>query len=254
MFRLTALLQCNLRKFVGPRLTEDEKNTPYFGCRPLSNPRFFLLAIVSAKIVLFFMILFTFTVLAPLTCCVTAFAFLVMEIGYRHQFIYVYPVLDQGGLLWLQFIKFLLACMTIALGILMSYMLVVEARSQFYMLIPLVAADAIFIVYLFQRHFRAARHLSSEECVKFDIVNGLDEKTAVNLFADAVYVNPALREAEELVSARRDENAAGICSNDVVAARDVDDDDEENTKETTGPGPAPEYSVCESVETEAPPS
>jgi len=251
MFRLTALVQCNLRKFMGPRLTDDEKNTPYFGCRPLSNPRYFLLAIISAKIVLFFMILFTFTVLAPLTCCVTAFAFLVMEIGYRHQFIYVYPVLDQGGLLWLQFIKFLLACMTIALGILMSYMLVAEARSQFYMLIPLVGIDALFIVYLFQRHFHVALHLSSEECVKFDIINCMDEKTAVDLFAD-VYTNPALREAEELVRAREDEKAAGKLSNASIVSGDVDV--EENNTETTGPGPALENSVCEHVEAEAPSS
>lgn len=197
LLRTTALVQSTLRKFMGPRLTVDEKNSPWIGLRPLSNPRFFLYAQVLAKMTLFFMILLTFAVLAPIVCCVMAFAFLVSEIGYRNQLIYVYPILDSFGQIWLQWMTILLVCAIVAEGILLCYLGIAEASAQFYMMVPLVVLSALFVVYLHQRHFRVARRLSSEDCVRFDIRNNLDETSATELFGDR-YLQPALLTARTI--------------------------------------------------------
>lgn len=186
------------------------------GSHPLFSPypfaaRFFLYARVLAKINLFFLILLTFAVLSPLICCVMAFAFFVTEIGARHQLVYVYPILDSGGKLWLQFIKILLICVLIAEGILMSYMGIVHAAAQFYMMIPLIVVTVLFEVYLLQRHFNVARRLSSEDCVKFDVRNDLNETTAKELFGRP-YLQPALRAAQNLEMESNDEEEGRLAS------------------------------------------
>jgi len=157
------------------------------------------------------MILLTFAVLAPLICCIMAFAFFVTEIGVRHQLVYVYPILDSGGKLWMQFIKILLICVLIAEGILMSYMGFVRARAQFFMMIPLIVVTGLFEVYVFQRHFSVARRLSSEDCVKFDIRNDLNETTAEELFGRP-YLQPALRAAQTLEMESNDEEEGRLAS------------------------------------------
>lgn len=192
LLRTTALVQAGCRKFVGPRVTKEERDKPWMGLRPLSNPRFFLFAQILAKINLFFMILLTFAVLAPFICFIMAFAFLVLEIAARHHLIYIHPILDSGGKLWLHSIKILLICVVIAEGIVMSYMGIVRARAQFYMMIPLLVVTVLFEMYLFQRHFIVASHLSSEDCVAFDVRNDLDNSTAQALFGTP-YLQPALR-------------------------------------------------------------
>lgn len=191
MLRLTAFIQCNIRKYVGPNLTSEEKDEPFLALRPLANPRYFLYAIVFSYITLYFMILLTFAVIAPLTCGVLAFAFFVTEVCYRHQLIYIYPVKDSGGEIWMKFIVYLLICMTVSVGILLTYMAVVNANMEFFMLIPLVVMIALFVVYVFRRHFRVARHLSSVDSVKFDIINNLDEGAVFEHFRDS-YRHPAL--------------------------------------------------------------
>jgi len=191
LLRTTALIQATIRKVLGPNLTKEEKATPWIGLRPLCSPRFFLMAQVLAKMSLFFMILLTFAFLAPLTSCVMAFSFLVSEIGYRHQLIFVYPILDSGGQLWLQFIAILLVCIIFAEGIITTYLAISKARAQSYAMAPLLVVTALFEIYLFQRHFRVARRLSSEDCVGFDIRNDLDDSTAAELFGKP-YMQPSL--------------------------------------------------------------
>jgi Calcium-dependent channel, 7TM region, putative phosphate len=195
LLRTTALMQSGLRKFLGPRVTHNERDMVWMGLRPLSNPRFCLFAQILAKINLFFMILFTFAVLAPFICFVMAFAFLMLEICARHQLIYIYPILDSGGKLWLHSVKILLICVLIAEGILMSYMGLVKARAQFYMMIPLLVVTFLFQMYLLQRHFNVASHLSSEDCVAFDVCNDLNNTTAQEIFGTP-FLQPALRDAQ----------------------------------------------------------
>jgi hypothetical protein len=138
--RVVALVTALLRRFIGPRLTEKQRETTYMGIRPLADPVEFEHADNMAKItVLYFMILLVsgtglrgagfkqthltiilslvqvYQTIAPLTSYILGFCFLLMRPAFLHQFVYIYPTSpDSGGMIWMSFIKILLMCMLIA--------------------------------------------------------------------------------------------------------------------------------------------
>ena len=81
--------------------------------------------------------------------------------------------------------------MIFAEAILTSYFIIVEAKGPAIMMIPLFVTTVIFVVYLHQRHFKVARYLSSEDCMRADIRNDLSREEARELFGDK-YVQPSL--------------------------------------------------------------
>jgi calcium permeable stress-gated cation channel len=197
LLRTTALVQALLRKRLGPQLTEKDRNSPWIGLRPLCSPRSFLHAQVLASTSLSFMVLFTFLLLSPIISYILSFSFLVLEIGYRHQLVYIYPSTpDSGGRIWMSFIIIALVCMFIAELILMSYMAFAKAPTQFYMLIPLVVVTALFNVYIHQKHFRVARFLSSETSIDCDNRNNLTGAAKYGLLHNK-YLQPALIHVDE---------------------------------------------------------
>lgn len=208
LLRTTALVQAAFRQRLGPRLTAEDRQAPFCGLRPLGNPRFFLHAQVLANTTLHFMILYTFTVLSPIVSYVLLFSFLCSEVGYRHQFIYIYPpTLDSGGQIWIKFTTITMVCMTVAEVILLTYMGLARAGKQLFMMIPLVAITILFNVYIRQRHFTVARHLSSETCVKVD--DARHDANEGNDFMKDEYLQPALRGFEaDQVAPRMDPEMA----------------------------------------------
>lgn len=61
------------------------------------------------------MVLFVYSVIAPLVCYIIGFCFVILGALFRHQFVYVYGAKpDSGGMLWVNFIKLLTNCLLIA--------------------------------------------------------------------------------------------------------------------------------------------
>jgi Calcium-dependent channel, 7TM region, putative phosphate len=198
LLRTTAIVQALFRRRVGPRVTEEDKDTPFIGLRPLSNPRNFLYAQVLASVTLFVTLLFTFVVLSPPISYVFIFAFVALEIGCRHQFVYIYPATpDSGGRLWITFINISLVCMPFAQLLLLSYMALAKARREVAMTIPLVIATVLFNLYIRQKHFHIARYLSSVTCVELDEKNKSPEDKGAFDFLKDKYLQPALLSEEE---------------------------------------------------------
>jgi calcium permeable stress-gated cation channel len=194
LLRTTALLQALLRSHLGPRVTEKERSLPFIGLRPLCNPRYFLHAQVLAGTTLRFMVLFSFAVLSPFVSYVLCFSFVMLEVGFRHQFIYIYPsTLDSGGHLWLMFTTIILVCMSVAQLILLTYLALAKARTQLFMMCPLVIGTGLFLMYLRQRHFRVARYLASVTCDEVDTRNNFNKCAYDELdFLQDQYLQPAL--------------------------------------------------------------
>ena len=201
LLRTTALIQAFLRSQMGPRVTETDRHQVFLGLRPFSNPRYFLHAQTLAGTSLRFMVLFTFSVLSPFVGYVLLFAFLAMEIGFRHQFIYVYPpTLDGGGQLWMKFITVTIVCMVVAEIVLITFMALSKANVQAYAMIPLLLSSVLFICYLRQRHYKVANYLSLETCDKIDNLNCSDKSSTNNLdFLNDKYIQPELLELNRLV-------------------------------------------------------
>ena len=169
LLRLTAWVQAWLRGQLGPNLTEKEKSNTWKGLRPLADPRDFFHARVFADTTLYLMVAFVYTTIAPLTCYVLAFCFLVQGAGYRHQFIYIYSTSpDSGGKLWTKFVTITLVCMFFAQLTLIGYLVIKQAPTATYLMFPLIVGQVLFHIYIRQRHFHVARRLPTEDSLRLD--------------------------------------------------------------------------------------
>jgi hypothetical protein len=108
LLRVSAVATHLIRNKVGPNLTEKERNTTWMGIRPLAVPEEFRHAQVMSNAVLYFMVFFVYSTIAPITSFFVGMCFFFMAAAYRHQFIYIYPTFpDSGGTLWANFFKLL---------------------------------------------------------------------------------------------------------------------------------------------------
>jgi hypothetical protein len=87
-YRITT---AKIRAWLGPSLSEKERQSPWLFWRPLCDPDPFLtyLAPIAAWTVFYFMIFFVYSTIAPLTTFFMGLCFLFLRSGYRHQFIYM---------------------------------------------------------------------------------------------------------------------------------------------------------------------
>ena len=101
-----------LRRYIGPRLTAKERRRSYGWLASLDEPPDFWHAETFAQLILFYMVFFVYSTIAPVTSFFLCFCFILTESGYRYQFIHNYPRnFETGGVLWKDFIKFVLASM-----------------------------------------------------------------------------------------------------------------------------------------------
>ncbi len=87
LLRVTPVIIAAIRKRVGPNLTEKERNTTFFGLRPLGDPSEFGHADTFSSTILYFMVFFVYATIAPITSFLMGFCFAVLRSGYLHQFI-----------------------------------------------------------------------------------------------------------------------------------------------------------------------
>lgn len=135
--RVVALVMALLRKCIGPRLTEKQRRTTYYGLRPLADPSpfsfasnmalvnvfFFMVVFVSARVYVTFLFILLLTlrfhlqvyqVIAPITSYIVGLCFLFLHPAFLHQFVFIYPTNpDSGGIIWLNFIRVMQNAMVI---------------------------------------------------------------------------------------------------------------------------------------------
>jgi hypothetical protein len=146
-------------------------------------------------IILYFMVFFVYSAIAPITTFFLYFCFVLLESGYRYQFIHNYPrAFDTGGKLWLTFIQFSFACMLISQLTLIGLLVLKKSVFAGPAMGPLLAITILFIIFLNGKHMFIARHLPTRDCLILDQQNseaGLDD----DYFARGKYLQPALRSA-----------------------------------------------------------
>jgi hypothetical protein len=171
-----------LRHYIGPNLTKSERHQTWGGINALEDPPEFWHAETLAQIILFFMVFFVYAPIAPVTTFFLYFCFILIESGYRYQFIHNYPrPFDTGGKLWIVFIQFTLACMLIS-----QLTLIGPAMG------PLTAVTILFVIFINRQHTGVTKHLPTRNCIITDRIhteNGVDD----NFFARGKYLQPALR-------------------------------------------------------------
>ena len=172
LLRIARCAVAFLRKRVGPNLTEKERNKPWMGLLPMSEPEEIEYPLLFADMVLYFMINLVYSCIAPIMSYILLICFGVLSLVYRHQLIYTYSRKnDNGGTLWSSTIMLLISCMIISEITLMGVILLKEAFIPGVLLVPLIACSFLFLSYIKQQHFLVTENVPSNLCAQEDKVN-----------------------------------------------------------------------------------
>ncbi|CAB9502871.1 CSC1-like protein [Seminavis robusta] len=192
LLRVAPLALAFVRRFVGPNLTEEERTKRWKFLSPLEDPREFEHANVSGSVVLYFMVFFVYACLAPISSFFLFGMFLLMESGYRYQFMHNYPPTpDSGGKHWIGFFHILQACMIVAQLTLVGFLVLKRSFFGIPFMTPLLGFTILFIYYLNTYQLRVAKYLPTGQCIAIDKVNRVSDFD----FVKGGYLQPCLREA-----------------------------------------------------------
>ena len=112
----TDLCRRIVANILGHNLTEKERNETFLGLRALDDPlEFYFGKELGQKTILIQMVLYVYVCMSPITAFFTLFVFGALAIGFRNQFIFIYPIAnDSGGKLWISYTKISIVCMIVA--------------------------------------------------------------------------------------------------------------------------------------------
>ncbi|KAL3903078.1 MAG: hypothetical protein SGILL_010583, partial [Bacillariaceae sp.] len=158
-----------------------------------SNPsEYFFGRALGGETTLIFMVLFVYGCMSPITCYFTLLIFVLLAMGYRNQFVYIYPIAnDSGGRLYENFIKVCITCMIIAEIVLIAVLALKGAPIAVGLLVPLIVITILFSMYLNKQHYHVTRFLPMEDCGEQDQANA-QNGTSLDFLQEA-YLQPAMK-------------------------------------------------------------
>lgn len=191
LFRVVPLVQSVLRANLGQRLTQKERNRSVGILRPLSNIDKIYFSRVQSRYLLYFMVMFVYSMISPLVNWFCVFLFLFASCVYRYQFVFNYPnTPDSGGEVWLYFVRVILACIVIAQLTLVGFLALKGSAVGVSLMVPLVVVTVLFIIYLSSCYFKIGKYLPARTCLSQDMANA-DDGVEYDEFKKK-YQNPAL--------------------------------------------------------------
>ncbi|KAG7347748.1 protein of unknown function DUF221-domain containing protein [Nitzschia inconspicua] len=181
------------RSCIGPRSTERERRKTFLFMRPLADPVNFYQCNRLSATVLYFMVFFVYTTIAPISNFFIFICLLIQKCCVLHQLVYIYPPFpDSGGKLWLHFFRFVPLGMMISQITIIGMLSLKRASHASIAMTPLFIVTVLFWHSVRQEHFKLAELLSAKECNKADLQHaeeGVDWE-----FLQGKYVQPELRE------------------------------------------------------------
>jgi hypothetical protein len=164
----------------------------------LAIPGDFGFADVLSNGILYFMVVFVYGTLAPVTNWFMAFCFIIMISGYRNQLMFIYPPTpDSGGQLWIQFFGISQTMVLIAEITIFGYLSLKKATIAVPLMIPLIVITLLFNFYIRQRHFLVSQRLPSRTALKKDLQN-LEKGPLDMSFVRRKYLQKALQSKDPL--------------------------------------------------------
>lgn len=181
------------RYFVGPRLTAKERRKTWKMVHSLEDPPEFWHAELSAQVMLFFVVVFVYAVIAPITSVFLLLCFLICESGYRYHFVHSQkPYPDSGGKLWQGMINVLMASMIIGQCTLFGLLILKKTVYALPTLAPLGVITVLYMIFTVPKRNHVATFLPTLKCVAIDKKNE-EEGITVSQFAAKEYLQPALK-------------------------------------------------------------
>ena len=181
-----------VKKLFGYNLTEKERNTSFLGIRDIADPlEYYFGRELGMKTMLTMMVLFVYGCMSPITAYFTLGIFLLIAMGFRNQFIYVYPIAnDSGGKLWLNFTKICVTCMILAEIVLCAVLFLKGGVVSGPLMVPLIVITILFDIYFKKRHYMVTNFLPLGDAAAQDKENR-DEGMTYEWLEDA-YLQPAM--------------------------------------------------------------
>jgi len=196
LLRVSAIATAAVRLFVGPKLTEEERQTTWMGIRPFADPMEFQHAQILSSLVLYFIVFFVYATLAPITSIFIFICFLFMGAAYRHQFIFIYPTKpDSGGKLWVQFMRLIPVCILIAEVTIVGFLALKKASIASGLMLFLLLITILWTIYIRQKHFMVTNFLPGCDCIHTDRKNNVDGHMDMKFLTESnQYLQPELRD------------------------------------------------------------
>ena len=181
-----------VKKLFGYNLTEKERNTSFLGIRDIADPlEYYFGRELGMKTTLTMMVLFVYGCMSPITAYFTLGIFLLIAMGFRNQFIYVYPIAnDSGGKLWLNFTLISITCMILAEIVLCAVLFLKGGVVSGPLMVPLIVITILFDIYFKKRHYMVTNFLPLGDAAAQDKENR-DEGMTYEWLEDA-YLQPAM--------------------------------------------------------------
>lgn len=131
--------------------------------------------------------------MSPITSFFTLLVFGCLAVGFRHQFVCIYPIVnDSGGFIWLKFIRLPIVCMVLAeILVLFAVLLLKETFVAALLMVPLLLVSVLFHVYISKRHYMVTRYLPLAKCAVKDAQN---EGVTSGWLVGAYFLQPALKD------------------------------------------------------------
>eukprot|EP00339_Tiarina_fusa_P025582 CAMPEP_0116998948 /NCGR_PEP_ID=MMETSP0472-20121206/1848_1 /TAXON_ID=693140 ORGANISM="Tiarina fusus, Strain LIS" /NCGR_SAMPLE_ID=MMETSP0472 /ASSEMBLY_ACC=CAM_ASM_000603 /LENGTH=1137 /DNA_ID=CAMNT_0004698267 /DNA_START=140 /DNA_END=3554 /DNA_ORIENTATION=+ len=181
------------RYFVGPRLTAKERRQTWKWFNSLEDPPEFWHAEILAQVMLFFVVYFVYSVIAPVSSVFLCLCFVICESGYRYHFIHnQHTQPDSGGRLWQGFISVLMISMLIGELTLVGLLILKKTVYALAALAPLIAMTLLFMIFVIPKRNHVARNLPTMLCVELDKKN-MQEEGGTAYFASKKYLQPSLK-------------------------------------------------------------
>jgi hypothetical protein len=187
------LVQALLRRYIGPNVSVKERRKSWKFIHSLEDPPEFKGAETLSQFVLFFVVFFVYSSIAPITSLFLCACFLICESGYRYNFIHShYMRADSGGKIWEGFIHVLMSSMIIGLITLMGVLALKGSVYAVPAIAPLLGILIYYMILVFPKRMHVSKNLPALQCVELD--RQYNTQDAIDMeFFKRKYLQPALQ-------------------------------------------------------------
>lgn len=160
--------------------------------KSLEDPPDFWHAETFAQLILYYIVFLVYAAIAPVTSYLMLGCFLLLESGYRYQYIHNYPQhFETGGRLWRSFLYFTLGSLIIGELTILGLLLLKQSFYALPAMVPLLVITVLFIFFVNGEHSRVSFFLPIRDCVLLD--QRMWEEAVDFNFVQGAYLQPALR-------------------------------------------------------------
>jgi hypothetical protein len=196
--RVTPLIKAGIYSMLAPKLTPRERESPWFGLSPLSNPGDFAATDGISQYYTVLIFILVFCSVAPIMSYFSFLYLFLSEVVYRWGVLCVYdPSSNSDGAYFPSLYRFCIGALIFSQVIIATLLGTKEVAlpATFSLILPFLTA--LFHLFINSRYPRTAMNLPLDECVLIDSRRSRQHEDLEKILED-VYKQPAMTERAPL--------------------------------------------------------